>query len=773
MIHEMVKFRSLTAKFIFVSSIILTVLAGYIYADFTFSHHMKGVAVSINVAGRQRMLMRSMSYQIMSLLVLPQSSENGRFIKNAENRMAEYEEALYGLRDGSEKFGTEPVAEHNSTELTFQINTLIELWSKTQKPVLLDILKLLPERKNEACGMCHSAIRDNLGQVEAFAVSLQNHYNEEIEDLDVIRLYAFGSFFIAAIFIGFYVRQGIIKPLGRLTDAARKMEKGNLDVRQIDIKSNDEIGRLSESFNEMSRSLNESFARNSKLIKSLSSYASILEATSDFVATGLPDGRVTYYNRAARKMLGIGENEDISNIRFPDTHPEWAAKLVLGEAIPAAIRDGIWSGETAFLDRGGREIPVLQVIIAHKNARGEVEFLSTIARDITERKSLEAQLRQSQKMEAIGRFAGGIAHDFNNLLTVMVGHSELLLLHQKPGSPEYDSIITCQETVNRATQLTRQLLAFSRKQVFEPVVLDLNEVIQGMSRMFSRLMAENVEQHFEIDPAVKKIKADPSQIEQVILNLVVNAQDAMPDGGKMTISTEDRCLDEAFSRLRDGVRVMPGAYVLLSISDTGVGMTDEVREHIFEPFYTTKDEGKGTGLGLSVVYGIVQQMGGHIYVHSEPGHGTVFRIYLPAYHGTDQEETPAEVIRKEEMPGGQETVLVAEDDPALLELAVHILERLGYTVLSACDGEEALAKAIEYQERVDLLLTDIGLPGKKGFEVAEEIKGECPEMKVLFMSGYADDRLAQAGAPKEPRHFLPKPFTPSSMARKVREALDS
>jgi len=759
----MIKFRSLTAKFIFISSIILMFLAGYIYADFAFTHHMKGAAAGINVASRQRMLILSMSYQMMSLLALPQSSENGRFIKNAENRMAEYEEALYGLRDGSEKLGIKPMPEH-STEITFQLNTLIELWSKSQKPLLLDILKLPPERRNEACGMCHSAIRDNLGKVSAFAGSLESHYNEEIEDFNVIRYYAFGLFFIAAIFIVFYVRQEITKPLRRLRDAAREMGKGNLDVRQIDIKSNDEIGRLSESFNEMSRSLNESFAHNSR-------YASILEATSDFVATALPDGRVSSYNRAARKMLGIGENEDISNIRISDTHPEWAKRLVLDEGIPASIRDGIWSGETAFLNRGGREIPVLQVIIVHKNARGEVEFLSTIARDITERKAMEAQLRQSQKMEAIGRFAGGIAHDFNNLLTVMIGHSELLLLHQKPGSPEYDSIITIQETANRATELTRQLLAFSRKQVLEPVVLDLNEIIQAMSRMFSRLMSENVEQHLELDPAVKKIKADPSQIEQVILNLVVNAQDAMPDGGKLTISTKDSCLDEAYCRLHDGV--MPGAYILLSISDTGVGMTDQVREHIFEPFYTTKGAGEGTGLGLSMVYGIVQQMGGHIYVYSEVGHGTVFRIYLPAHYEADQKETPAAPIESEEMPGGQETVLVAEDDPSLLKLAVHILERLGYTVLFACNGEEALAKALEYQERLDLLLTDVGLPGKKGFEVAEEIKGKYPSLKVLFMSGYSDDRLAQAGAPNEQRHFLPKPFTPSSMARKVREALDS
>ncbi|MEK6777083.1 MAG: ATP-binding protein [bacterium] len=612
--------------------------------------------------------------------------------------------------------------------------------------------------------MCHSAVRDNLGKVGAFVVLLESRYNKEIKDFNVIRFYAIGFFFMAAIFIGFYVRQEIIKPLRRLRDAAREVGQGSFDVRQIDIKSNDEIGRLSESFNEMSRSLNELFAHNSR-------YASIIGATSDFVATALPDGRVNSYNRAARKMLGIGENEDISNIRIPDTHPEWAKRLVLDEGIPAAIRDGIWSGETAFLDRGGREIPVSQVIIAHKNARGEVEFLSTIARDITERKAMEAQLRQSQKMEAIGRFAGGIAHDFNNLLTVMIGHSELLLLHQKPGSPEYNSIITIQETANRAKELTRQLLAFSREQVLEPVVLDLNEVLRGMSRMFSRLMSENVEQHLDLDPAVKKIKAGPSQIEQVILNLVVNAQDAMPDGGKLTISTKDRCLDEAYCRLHVGV--MPGAYVLLSISDTGVGMTDQVREHIFEPFYTTKGPEEGTGLGLSTVYRIVKQMGGHIYVYSEVGHGTVFRIHLPAHNEADQEETPAAPIESEGMPGGQETILVAEDDPSLLELAVHILERLGYTVLSACDGEEAMAKAREYQGRVDLLLTDVGLPGKKGFEIAEEIKEKYPELKVLFMSGYADDRLAQPGAPKEPLLFLPKPFTPSSMARKVREVLDS
>ncbi len=388
--------------------------------------------------------------------------------------------------------------------------------------------------------------------------------------------------------------------------------------------------------------------------------------------------------------------------------------------------------------------------------------------EIKERKQAEAELIQAQKMEAIGRFAGGIAHDFNNLLTAILGYSELLLLDRSPASRDYEEIRTIRETAERAAQLTRQILAFSKRQVMEPVLLDLNEILQNMGKMWSRILGEDVDFIFLPGKDLPQVKADPGQVEQIILNLVINARDAMPEGGCLTIATEEVLLDEGYCRMHGGL--ISGSYLLIRVSDTGVGMTEEIRSHIYEPFYTTKQE--GTGLGLSTVYGIMEQLKGHLDVSSEVGKGTTFRGYLPAWKGDEEAAGERAAIYAKTLPGGSETILVIEDSPHILKLTEHILTQLGYSVISAPDADAVAPLLAGHDGAIDLLLTDVVMPGKSGPEIAGELVLERPSMKIIFMSGYADDRVAGLNHPDRKSSFLPKPFTSSELARKVRSVLD-
>jgi signal transduction histidine kinase/CheY-like chemotaxis protein len=400
------------------------------------------------------------------------------------------------------------------------------------------------------------------------------------------------------------------------------------------------------------------------------------------------------------------------------------------------------------------------------------ECVLSLARDITELRSLEDQLRQAQKMEAVGRLAGGLAHDLNNLMTVVTGYAELFLMETGEEDPRRAEIKEIRGAGERAAKLVGQLLAFSRKQVLQPMVLDLNDVVEGMEGMLRRLIGEDIETRCALAPDLWRIHADPSQLEQVILNLAVNARDAMPGGGKLTIETANKVLDGAYARRHIGME--PGNYVMLVVSDTGVGMDAETRERVFEPFFTTKTKAKGTGLGLSVVYGIVKQSHGHIWVYSEPGKGSVFKIYLPRMKATESEaeetrRTPGPV----QIPRGRETILLVEDEGLVLGLAERILRGQGYLVVAAQSAADALTACQTHPESIDLLLTDVVMPGEGGKALAARLQEIHPQMKVLYMSGYADDAIVHHGALEPGAHFLQKPFTPEGLARKVREVLDS
>ncbi len=433
----------------------------------------------------------------------------------------------------------------------------------------------------------------------------------------------------------------------------------------------------------------------------------------------------------------------------------------------------------------GERIPRIFTATCKDGTRKTVRFITVLletgeylmsCEDITlvqkaeeEKKVLEEQLRQSQKMEAIGQLAGGIAHDFNNLLTVIRGYGQLSQMELNEKEKLKANLDEILKATQKASELTHQLLAFSRRQIMDMKVIDLNDLLKDLDKMLRRIIGEDIELNYLLSEDLGKVKADPSQIGQVILNLAVNARDAMPSGGKLTIETYNAEIDETYVRTHAGTS--PGPYVVMSVTDTGEGMTPEVRERAFEPFFTTKGKGKGTGLGLSTCYGIVKQSGGNIWTYSEPGKGTTFKIYLPRVEGLSEE--PREESEGGEILSGTETILAVEDEVEVRKLVAEILSGQGYHVIQAGNGEEALKVARENpSKRIHLLLTDVVMPGMSGRELATTLGLQHPEMKVLYMSGYTDNAIVHHGVLEEGVNYIQKPFTLEGLARKVREVLD-
>ena len=505
-------------------------------------------------------------------------------------------------------------------------------------------------------------------------------------------------------------------------------------------------------------------------------FRSVIENALDVIFILDANGTFRYTSPSIKEVMGYSPEELIGKDSFRYIDPQDLAKVLV------VFEEGVQKPGTAtklefrirHRDGSLRNIEAIARNLLHVPS---VKGIVVNARDITKRKRaeeemivLQEQFRQSQKMEAIGRLAGGIAHDFNNLLTVIKGYSQLSLLELKEEGPLKGNIEEIKKASEKVGDLTRQLLTFSRSQVLEVKVLDLNAILRNLEKMLRRVIGEDIELVIFLADDLRRIKTDPGQIEQVIMNLAVNARDAMPSGGKLIIETTNVELDELYAHTH--IELIPGRYVMLSVSDTGVGMTPEVKERVFEPFFTTKEKEKGTGLGLSTVYGIVKQSGGNIWVYSEPGYGTTFKIYLPRVDEPQNEEEIMEEKLGEALPRGNETILVVEDNEEVRKVAGRILRMQGYRVLEASNGGNVFSICEQHEGPIHLMITDVVMPEMSGPELAKRLISLYPEMKVLYMSGYVKNFISHQGILGKGANYIQKPFTIIELARKVREVFD-
>ena len=505
--------------------------------------------------------------------------------------------------------------------------------------------------------------------------------------------------------------------------------------------------------------------------KTIRMHLKALESSIDGMAILDADENYVYLNQAHAEIYGYEGPVELlgSTWRILYTHNE-AARFDR-EIFPLLRRQGHWRGEARGLKKDG-SLFAQEISLTALEDGG----LICVVRDISERKQneqeqkkLQEQLTQAQKLESVGRLAGGVAHDFNNLLSIILGYGEMILQETAAEHPHREALQEIHEAALRAGELTRQLLAFSRKQVLEVKPVDLNTVLTGFDRLLRRVLGEDITLDLILDPEPLIVKADVPQLEQVLMNLAVNARDAMPDGGLLSIETGRCSLDASYAEQKPGVR--PGTYAMLCITDTGCGMDTATLEHIFEPFFTTKAKDKGTGLGLAMIYGIIKQHEGNIWVYSEPGHGTSFKIYLPVASTSVPDAVPFE--QQPEGQGGSARIMVVEDDPAVRKLTISILERSGYHVLDSDSAEGAVGLAAELSDPLHLVLSDVVMPDMKGPEVFAKIAEHHPESRVLYMSGYTDNVIARQGILQDGVPFIQKPFTVKALLQKVSSVLDS
>ena len=556
-----------------------------------------------------------------------------------------------------------------------------------------------------------------------------------------------------------YFSQHLTRPLLALTQHVADLPEKKGEARLFHTAAQDETATLAHAFNAMLEKLDQ---QQEELRQREEIYRTVTEFASDFIFWRAPDKTMIFVSNNCQALTGYTEEEFLADPGLLDAlfHPEDRER---------------WAGHAHPMDEAGKELP-LEFRIITKG--GQVRWVSHVCTqiqveagrflglrgslaDITERKQaaaeqekLKSQLVQAQKMESIGILAGGVAHDFNNILSIILGYSELLLLELATNDPARAKVQTIHEAGSRAATLTRQLLAFSRKQVVQLAPCSLNQLILNLTKMLGRMIGEDISLEVRATAQDDTVLIDPGPMEQVLLNMAVNARDAMPTGGSLIVETENRELDAEYADTHEGVT--PGRYVVLSVSDTGQGMSREVQAKIFDPFFTTKERGKGTGLGLAMVFGIIKQLGGHIFVYSEPGRGTTFKIFLPVSQAAVEKTSE---LSLPPLPQGNETILVVDDEPSLKTLVTAILRPLGYTMLEAGSGAEAMEISDAFSGRIDILLTDVIMPGMNGKELAEAITARRPETRVIYMSGYTDNAIAHHGVLDPGVVLIEKPIT--------------
>lgn len=562
--------------------------------------------------------------------------------------------------------------------------------------------------------------------------------------------------------ISFFLTRSITRPMEKLADFTHRVAKGDLSG-SVDITSSDEIGMLAGSFNDMIKNLNKARI---EITQSRDFTDNIIKSILDPLIVTDQHGRIQTCNPAASKLLGYGdkelENYPIDALFSEESREEHQKmeKIRAGNAINIDME---------YKTKEGPLIPMLLSATALKDSQGRELGKVFIARDMREYKTLEMQFREAQKMDAVGKLAGGIAHDFNNMLTVINGYSEKILMFPGKEKSAKNEISQILKAGRKAAALTRQLLSFSRRQVSKPVSINLNELINGMIKMLKLIGGAQIELVVLPTEDLWPVKVDPGHFEQVLANLTVNARDAMPDGGKIAFTTKNVHVNEVQAAANEGIEA--GAYVCLSVSDSGTGMTEEVKKKIFEPFFTTKPKGKGTGLGLATCWNFMKEARGFIEVDTELGKGTTFHLYLPKSTGKAMMLSLEDLM--EPLPHGKETILLVEDEDLVRDFAAGLLKDLGYKLFVAFNGSEALhlVEGLK-EEKIDLVITDIVMPKMSGRELAERLKTIHPDLKIIFMSGYVDDETIQQDLENAKVNFIEKPLTPSALAKKIREVIE-
>ena len=703
------------------------------------------------------------------LQLLAETHDVPRFTARANERSKVFNDdvdraiqALSALQPGPERERQFTGLEAIRTMFSSQMNDLVELarlgdWnvvelrSQSRDPVL--------------SALSESLVRD----IDELVAEQKRQELEEIEragNRALVTLLSTGlAIFLITVFLGWRVTRSIGGRLQQLDAAVRALGRGEFRQR-VSVGGHDEISRLASVFNDMSARLSDLYE---SLQRSEAQFRSLIENVSDFIVVLQADGTVRYASPSFEREVGknvVGQNivtlaTDESRAEVETLLSAIQAKSATAEATPAPS-----DAEFRIQQQGGG-VRTLEVSATNLLLHPAVNGIVLNARDVTERRKLEEQLMRAQRMEAIGTLSGGVAHDFNNILTVILGHTEVLLQALKSSPAEQAHLKSIDEASRRASALTRQLLAFSRKQLLQPRVFNLNTLIVDLDKMLRRMISEDIELETITDPQLGAAKADPGQMEQVVMNLVLNARDAITGGGRITIETANITLDEDYVREHAGSRT--GPHVMLAVSDTGEGISADILPHIFEPFFTTKEVGKGTGLGLSTVYGIVRQSGGNVFVYSQPGRGTTFKVYLPRVD--EPALVPAEPPQRT-VASGAETVLLVEDEPALRDLLKTDLTGNGFTVLDVPTPADALALSRKHSAPLHLLLTDVIMPGMDGPSLARQVQSERPEIKVLYMSGYATNFIMHDGIVDPGTNFLEKPFHPRALLAKIREVLD-